>query len=123
MRGWWLVIGLAAGTLLGAGTVTAYGWWEDMRTLEVVEEECRLDAEDTGWCVQRRQRPSGLFRPEVDRLMFVPVRNGQHGDRATYADYPFHNDGLDVTIADDHVIVRGNDGAEVVFPEAFYGLD
>lgn len=112
--------GFVVGAVLGVGLVIGYDTWEDMRTPDVVEEECRLDGSDTGWCVQRRQLAPGLFRPEVDQLYIIRRVDGDDIPRVTFVEYPFQGDGLDVSFEDGRIVVHGNNGARLVLPEAFY---
>lgn len=122
-----VAVGLA-GVFFGAVVcfVSLLVWqsYDESRALDVTAEECEPeDAEGAQVCVQRREgRPGVLGGAQVDYLYFVHRVDGEDIPRVTYAAYPFHEDGLTVTFGRGQIVVHGDDGAEAVFPDAFYAL-
>ena len=100
------------------------------RTPEVASEVCGRAATPDAptYCVQRRQRPAGLFAGEVDELRIVrrTLEPPSESPRATVLPYPFSqptNGTLQVSFGNRQIAVQDGTGAEVVLPLSFYRLD
>ncbi|VXC31080.1 hypothetical protein [Nocardioides sp. AX2bis] len=117
-----VVLGLLGGFLVAALTQEVGG----TVTPDVVDEVCSAPADGGRWCAQRRQRADGLVVGAVDELWVVrreSGEDGEDGDRATVAAWPYPGDAFDARFVDGTLVVRGPDGAQAVYPPAFYALD
>ena len=121
------VLAAAVGALLTASSVIGVRMGTDMRTLAVVAQTCDTDPTVSGmqgWCVQTRHRDAGPLTDEVTYLYFVAVQDGQQIPRVTYAPFPFtdHDAPYAVTFSADAIIVTGENGVTVTYPESMYRL-
>lgn len=114
-----VVLGLLGGFLVAAVTQEVGG----TVTPDVVDEVCSAPADGGRWCVQRRQRADGLVVGAVDELWVVRRQGGEDTDRVTVVAWPYPGEAFDARFVEDTIVVRGPDGAQAVYPPAFYALD
>ncbi len=114
-----VVLGLLGGFLVAAVTQEVGG----SVTPDVVDEVCSTPDDGGRWCVQRRQRADGLVVGAVDELWVVRREGGEDADRVTVAPWPYPGEAFDARFVDETIVVRGPDGAQAVYPPAFYALD
>ncbi len=124
----WLVVGTAAVSVLGTlGVVVVQGEVRASVVPRTVEEVCDPGASSSageGWCVQHRRQDGGLLHEQQDWVYLVAVRDGVPSSRVTYAPWPFDDEHpLDVRFGADRIVLIGDEGVEVAYPEQFYALD
>lgn len=119
------ILAAVAGALILLVAVVGWRMWAEVRTREVLSEQCDLDSTGSGWCVQHRHRPAGLVIDEEHTVYLVQRTAGTDSPRVTVAPYPFVDPGGPFTVSfrGQEIVVSDERGVTVLYPEAFYALD
>jgi hypothetical protein len=117
------LLGAASGVLAALIGVGVWVTVADHLRPRLVQEVCDPGADSAPLCVQLRDdgTPGGV--------LWVAHKDPDFGPRVTYAASPFTDlefgtaEQIDVTFEPDQIVVRGNEGSELILTEEFYALD